>query len=96
MIVRICSDVVAKDKVESYVDDLRRSVLPLYSDATGLVSVFILRRQLVAYGEVATVSTWKSCDAMGEFVRNKLPPSAASLYTVLRREALTYELLSCA
>jgi hypothetical protein len=94
MIVRICSDVVAKDKVESYVDDLRRSVIPLYSDATGLVSLSMLRRQLVAYGEVVTMSTWESCDAMGEFLLNKLP-SAASLYTVFRREALTYELLSC-
>jgi hypothetical protein len=96
MIVRICSDVVAKDKVESYVDDLRRCVIPLHTDATGLVSVSILRRQLVAYGEVATVSTWKSCDAMGEFALNKLPPSAGSLYTVLRREPLTYELVFCA
>lgn len=94
MIVRVCSDVVAGEKVESYLDELRQTVIPLYSCAVGLVSVSILRRRLVGYGEVATVSTWESSQVMSDFFDHVLPASATSAHTVIRKEPLTYELVS--
>jgi hypothetical protein len=95
MIVRICSDVVAGDTVETYLEELRNNVIPLYSGAVGIVSVSILKRHLVGYGEIATVSAWSSIEEMSEFFHSQLPPSLGSRHTVIRREPLTYELVAC-
>ncbi len=95
MIVRICSDLVGRDTVESYLEELRDNVIPLYSGAAGIVSVSVLKRHLVGYGEIATVSTWSSIDEMSEFFRSQLPPSLGSRHTVIRREPLTYEVVAC-
>ena len=96
MIMRISSAFVPEDTVEAYLDDLSRTVIPLYSKASGLASVAVLRRQLVAYGEVAIVSAWDSREAMLEFFNSTPPPSAASLCAVILREPLSYELVLCA
>ena len=93
MVVRICSDVVASANVEMYLEELRDTVIPIYSTAAGLVSVFLLRRQLVAYGELAVVSVWKSHDAMAAFFEQRLPINAALQHTVIRREPITYDFL---
>jgi heme-degrading monooxygenase HmoA len=94
MIVRISCDIVVEDEVEKYLDELFKSVMPLYSGASGLLSVSILQRRLVAYGEVATVSAWQSSDAMHKFFQSTLPPCTATRYTVIRRDPITYELVS--
>jgi heme-degrading monooxygenase HmoA len=95
MVVRICSDVVASANVEMYLEELRGTVIPIYSAAVGLVSVLLLRRQLVAYGEVAIVSVWQSHEAMAAFFEQRLPSNAASQHTVIRREPITYDFLPC-
>lgn len=95
MVFRICSDVVASANVEMYLEELRGTVIPIYSTAAGLVSVSLLRRQLVAYGELAVVSVWKSHDAMAAFFEQRLPSNAASQHTVIRREPITYDFLPC-
>jgi len=95
MVFRICSDVVASANVEMYLEELRGTVIPIYSTAAGLVSVSLLRRQLVAYGELAVVSVWRSHDAMAAFFEQRLPSNAASQHTVIRREPITYDFLPC-
>jgi hypothetical protein len=43
MIVHMRADFVPSDKVDAYLEELRRDVLPLYSEAAGFMSVTILR-----------------------------------------------------
>lgn len=91
MIVRICSDLVAAENVHLYLTDLSERVLPLYRRAEGLQSVSVLRRHLIAYGEIATLSVWHSKEAMEDFCREPLPLPTG---TVIRHEALVFDLIA--
>lgn len=90
VIVRICSDLVACENIETYVNDLSQRVLPLYRVADGLQSVSVLQRKLVAYGEIATLSAWNSEQAMFEFLRVPLPTPPK---IVIRRDPLVFEVV---
>jgi hypothetical protein len=93
MIVRICSDFVASDNVEAYLQELRRTIVPLYSSSPGLVSVSVLRRQLVAYGEISVGSTWESQDAMNDFYLHKPSLQPGLQHCVLRGQPITYDVV---
>lgn len=90
VIVRICSDLVARENIAMYVNDLSERVLPLYRVADGLQSVSVLQRKLVAYGEIATVSAWDSEEAMLQFFRVPLP---VPLGIVIQRDPLIFEVV---
>jgi heme-degrading monooxygenase HmoA len=94
MIMRICCDVVVEDHLETYLDELFKTVIPLYSAASGVLSVSILQRRLVAYAEVATISAWQSAEFMSSFVKNDLRSYATTQYAVICREPIVYELVS--
>jgi heme-degrading monooxygenase HmoA len=93
MIVHMRADFVPSDKVDAYLEELRRDVLPLYSQAAGFMSVTILRRQLVAYGEVVTISCWNSEGEIREFLNQQWSLSPGTNFAVIQREAVTYEVI---
>jgi hypothetical protein len=90
----MCADFVPSDKFDAYLEELRSDVLPLYWRAAGLMSVTVLKRQLIAYGEVATLSCWSSQDQMSEFLNNRSSLPAGANFAVIRKEAVTYEIIS--
>jgi hypothetical protein len=92
MIVRMCSDVVTHSAVDSYLNELFKTIVPLYSGATGLLSLSVLKRRLQAYDEIAVVSSWESSSAMDDCVR-RISPAVVPYDVVIRREPVIYELL---
>jgi hypothetical protein len=90
VIVRICSDLVVHENIAMYLNDLSKRVLPLYRAADGLQSVSVLQRELVAYGEVATLSAWDSEEAMLQFFRMPLP---VPLGIVIQRDPLIFQVV---
>jgi hypothetical protein len=87
----MCSDVVVHAAVDGYLNELFKTVVPLYSGATGLLSMSILKRRLQAYDEVAIVSSWESSCGMDDCVRKTLP-AVVPYDVVIRREPVIYEL----
>lgn len=52
---------------EPYLRKLLDAVIPAYQTASGLLAMVVLRRSLVAYEEIATVTTWQSAAHMQKF-----------------------------
>jgi heme-degrading monooxygenase HmoA len=94
MIVRICSAFVLSSLIEPYLDGLRGTVMPIYAAATGLLSVSVLQRHLVAYSEVLIVSSWESEEAMRQFMRHPVHlDGTLQEQTSIRREPIFYEVV---
>jgi hypothetical protein len=56
VIVNVSSVIAHQSHSAKYLEHVRRSVLPCYEAARGLVSVSLSQREMVAYLEVLTVS----------------------------------------
>ncbi len=94
MIVRICRDIVLDDQLETYLNELLKTVMPEYSGANGLLSVSIVQRRFVVYGEIATISVWQSLASMNTFCQNRLPRPTSPYYGVSHHNPIVYELVS--
>ena len=92
MIVQIASTVVPEPNLNAYLDAQTRELAD-YESAAGLVSVWLLRRQFVAYIEVMTVSLWESALALHQFTKSQVAEYRGGVdYGAVRMEARTYEL----
>jgi heme-degrading monooxygenase HmoA len=104
VIVRISSSSVSESRVGSYREFLESSVIPRYETAPGMVKVFLLERQLVAYVEILTVSLWQSREPLQQFFESrqltvesqKLMEDVKRKCGVIEGEPRTFEVvLSC-
>jgi len=60
VIARFWSVVVHRSDVDIFLEYVENTVIPIYEAADGLVRVEVLRRSMVSYEEVLTVSFWRS------------------------------------
>jgi hypothetical protein len=67
VILRISSIAIPKAGIDNYLDHVERDLIPRYQTASGLESISILQRVVVAYVEVITISAWQSQDALTHF-----------------------------
>ena len=58
--------------VDGYLKRLLDYVIPEFQAAQGLSTVMILRRSLVGYEEIATITTWQSREYMQSFFESKV------------------------
>jgi heme-degrading monooxygenase HmoA len=65
--LKISSAIVPQSQAKDYLAYLQTTILPRYRSAPGLVSVQLLRRPVVAYVEVLTLSTWQTEDSLKGF-----------------------------
>ena len=68
VIVQISSIAIAKSEIGEHLRRLQRDVIPAYEAALGIVSIQLLRRSLVAYDELLTISVWESEDVLVRFL----------------------------
>lgn len=86
--------------VEAYSKKLLQTVIPAYQAAPGLLAIAVLRRSLVGYEEIATVTTWQSEEHMQKFCESSSATSQTGasiqreppqLYQVLFNARCTHE-----
>jgi len=58
--------------VDGYLKRMLTNVMPEYQGAEGLLTVMILRRSLVGYEEITTITTWHSREYMQSFFESKV------------------------
>jgi len=58
--------------VDGYLKRMLNNVMPEYQEAEGLLTVMILRRSLVGYEEITTITTWHSREYMQSFFESKV------------------------
>ena len=66
-IVQIASVFVMQSHAEAYLQRLLEAVIPAYQEAPGLSAIMVLRRSLVGYEEISTITTWQSEEHMRWF-----------------------------
>jgi heme-degrading monooxygenase HmoA len=93
MIFQISFVAVPTSEFRSYLEEMERITLPAYEGAGGLISVVLLRRVLVAYIEVATISTWRSKEELAQFLKHTSPTATAVNHVVMWRGETAYELI---
>jgi hypothetical protein len=79
--------------VEAYLQELHSTIIPVYSSSVELVSVSVLRRQLVSYGEVSVLTVWESQDAMNDFYLHKPSLQPGLQHCVLRSQPVIYDVV---
>jgi heme-degrading monooxygenase HmoA len=77
---------------EAYLKRLLEAVIPEYQAAPGLSALRVLRRSLVGYEEIATVTTWQSEEHMQKFCEPS-PPSSPSSVSIQREPPHVYEIV---
>ena len=92
MIVRIASAAVSETKLDGCVNHIRENVMPKYEAMPGLLMVWLLQRQFVAYVELVLLSIWKTEEEMNTFVTSQPPDPILTGEGVIQIEARTYEL----
>ena len=91
MNVRIASRFVLEDKASVYWEYLHDAIVPRYEVADGLLSVFVLKRQVIAYVELDILSFWESEPAMVRFVlAEELGIGPGSEHGAIHLEVRTY------
>lgn len=70
--MRIASVFVMQSHVDGYLKRMLNKVIPEYQAAEGLLTVMILRRSLVGYEEITTITTWHSREYMQSFFESKV------------------------
>ena len=68
MILRISSAIVSENQVGTYLEHVGKNVMPAYQTAVGLISVSLLRRQVVGIVEFLFLSIWQSNEALKRFL----------------------------
>jgi heme-degrading monooxygenase HmoA len=79
-IVRIASVFVMQSHVEAHLKRLLEGVIPAYQAAPGLLTISVLRRSLVGYEEITTVTTWQSEEHMQKFCESNPLPSQYGVF----------------
>jgi hypothetical protein len=69
VIIHTSSVVVPQTDSAAYLEHVRCILLPTYETAEGLFSVCVSKRELVAYIEVLTISSWQSEEALLRFIQ---------------------------
>lgn len=90
--VRIASVFVMQSHARSYLKHLLEDVIPAYQTAPGLLTVVVLRRPLVGYEEIATVTTWQSEEHMQKFCESR-PETSHTGVLPEREPAQLYEVV---
>jgi len=93
VIVQISSIAVAKAKTGEYLERLQRDAIPAYEAALGIVSIQLLRRSLVAYDELLTLSVWESEEALTRFLERPPLTDAPSDLRGIESEPRIYQLV---
>ena len=78
MILRISSAIVSENQVGTYLEHVGKNVMPAYQTAVGLISVSLLRRQVVGIVEFLFLSIWQSNEALKRFLVPKAPAGCRS------------------
>lgn len=66
---------------EPYLKRLLDAVIPAYQAAPGLLAIEVLRRSLVGYDEILTVTTWQSEEHMQSFCEPSFETSYSGALT---------------
>jgi hypothetical protein len=83
-IVRIGSVFVIQSHIDAYLKWLREEIIPGYQAAQGFSAIVVLRRSLVGYEEITTVTMWQSAEEMQRFATQSLCPGFGGV--LLQRE----------
>ena len=78
--------------VKTHLKRLLEGVIPAYQAAPGLSALKVLRRSLVGYDEIATVTTWQSEEHMQRFFESS-PLSNQSSVLIEREPPQVYRLV---
>jgi len=96
MITRISSALVPQSQFGKYLEYVEKSVVPAYEVAAGLISVCLLRRTVVGYIELLTLSLWQSDEALTAFLESQPGPiGLRSDYGAIHMEPHAYEQVVC-
>ena len=91
-IVRIASVFVMQSHAEAYLLQLLEAVIPSYQEAPGLSAIMVLRRSLVGYEEISTITTWHSEEHMRSFFEAE-PVSSTKDVSVQGKPPNLYQLV---
>jgi hypothetical protein len=91
-IVRIASVFVMQPHAEAYLNRLLEAVIPAYQATPGLSALTVLRRSLVGYEEITTVTTWQSEQHMQSFYEST-PVSSPSGVLIQRDPPHVYQVV---
>lgn len=90
--VRIASVFVMESHVEAYLTRLLETVIPAYQEAPGLSAITVLRRSLVGYEEISTITSWQSEEHMRWFFEAE-PVSSTKGISVQGKPPNVYQLV---
>lgn len=91
-IVRIGSVFVIQSHAEAYLKWLLEKIIPGYQAAPGFSAIVVLRRSLVAYEEITTITMWQSAEQMQSFA-NQCLKSGFDGVLLQREQPHVYELI---
>lgn len=83
-IVWIASVFVIQSHAEAFVKWLLDKVIPGYQPAPGFSAIVVLRRSLVGYEEITTITMWRSAEQVQSFANQPLWPGFGGV--LLQRE----------
>jgi hypothetical protein len=66
-VAQVTSVFVPQSHVDTYLERLLEIAMPMYKATTSVSAIMVLRRSLVAYEEVITITTWQSIEKMKGF-----------------------------
>lgn len=95
MIARVCSSFVIADRIQDFLANLQREILPAYTSANGILSVLVLQRALIGYNEVMILSIWASSEAAIQFASQQPTPTRFTKdFGIIPKENLNFDLVS--
>src|SRR5438309_8364350 len=97
MIGRLWRGFAAREKANSYVEHLRRSVLPELSQIDGYRGAYLLQRDVDDGVEFTVLTFWESMDAIRQFAGEDadtavVAPAAQALLCAYDSKATHYEI----
>jgi heme-degrading monooxygenase HmoA len=98
MIARIWRGWTTLGNAQAYENLLRSEILPGIHRIKGYKGVYLLRKNLEAGAEFATVTLWESIDALKEFAgqdyeKAVVPPEARKLLSRFDERSMHYQIL---
>jgi len=91
-IVQIASVFVMQSHAEAYLQRLLEAVIASYQEAPGLSTIMVLRRSLVGYEEISTITTSESEEHMRSFFEAE-PVSSTTGVSVQGKPPNLYQLV---
>ncbi len=94
VIVHVSSAIVPQSLYGERVERVKSTEIPLYENAVGLISVYLLQRPFVAYVELLMFSVWDSEHALRQFTESQpLGAAVQSGQGIIQLEPHTFELV---